>query len=340
MTTKEFRRIGNEKIKRNSKKIMVVAAIFSIINLLMNYIPLAGGLAMLVIGPVLTFGFYKAIVLLMEGKDVKTFDYFKLGFDNFSKVWQLIWEVLKKTWVPLLIIIIGIFIIFGGVVASAVWSIGSMGLPSEGLSNTASDVFGIVTILAMLIGLLAIIGGSIWYFIKSLRYTLVNFYLIKNPDLSAKQIMEMNGKDIQGNVGNVAKIMFYYLLINMGITFAMSLLAGILAFIITYVGLSLSISEALLELITNLISYGISFIMTVLVGVFITPKMVASYNELHNYISNNNANNMTNNFNNYQNNNYQNINYSNNNYPNNNFQNNSYQNNNYPNNNNGDSINY
>ena len=107
MTTKEFRRIGNEKIKRNSKKIMVVAAIFSIINLLMNYIPLAGGLAMLVIGPVLTFGFYKAIVMLMEGKDVKTFDYFKLGFDNFSKVWQLIWEVLKKTWVPLLIIIIG-----------------------------------------------------------------------------------------------------------------------------------------------------------------------------------------------------------------------------------------
>ena len=86
MTTKEIRKNASAKLKERLGKAMLVSLTYTIITLLMNYIPMAGGIATIVIGPVLIFGLYKAIIMLIQGKQVKAFDFFTLGFDNFSKV--------------------------------------------------------------------------------------------------------------------------------------------------------------------------------------------------------------------------------------------------------------
>ncbi len=320
MTTKEIRKNASAKLKERLGKAMLVSLTYTIITLLMNYIPMAGGIATIVIGPVLIFGLYKAIIMLIQGKQVKAFDFFTLGFDNFSKVWGLIWEVFKKTWVPLLLIIVGAIIMLAGVMAGAVWSIGTAGMSSSSIGDTASSVMSIVMLVAMLIGFGVMIGGSIWYFIKSLKYILVNFYLAKNPNLSAKEIMAMNEQDMQGNVGKMARIMIFYLLITMGIVVLGWIITFIVSFVVSSVVIAASASTSVIELIANFIGLLFGIAISVINAIVVTPRMVASYNELHEYITRNRTNNNFNgnninsnyglNYNNEMNNNY-NVNYGN-----------------------------
>ena len=238
---------------------------------------------MIVISPVLVFGVYKSIVLLINGEKVGVFDYFKLGFDNFAKVWQLIWEVLKKTWVPLLLTLIGFVLVFVSIF------FGSLGMYFTAIMDAGggiNTILGIVTFLFIGVSFILIFGGLIWYIIKCLPYTLVNFYLIKNPNLTAKEIIELNEKNIKNNVGKVARIMFLYGTISVLISFVSAfMLAFIVVFTINMLFSLLSIPETITDIVTQLISNFIGIIVGALTNGFIMPKLIASYNELHEYIT-------------------------------------------------------
>ena len=313
MTTGEIRKNASMRLKGKMGKAISIALVYTIIVFIINYIPFVGSLATIAISPVLVFGVYKAIVMLLEGKQVKVFDFFTQGFDNFSKVWQLVWEVIKKTWIPLLLMLIGLLATIGGSVVAMVWTIGTSGITTSSISNTASGVVGIVTLICMLIGLGLIIGGAIWYCIKSLKYILVNFYLAKNPDLSAKEIMAMNEQDMQENVGKMAGLFFFYALISFGISFLGLIITYIVAYAISYAAIASSISLNLVELISSALGIIFGICINVVNAIVVMPRMVASYNELHEYITRNRTNNYYGgnlSFNNGMNNNY-NANYNN-----------------------------
>lgn len=283
MTAKEIRIRAKRKLEGKFGKAFLIVFLYTLLVSLFNYIPLIGGMAMIVISPVLAFGIYKSIVLLINGEKVGVFDYFKFGFDNFAKVWQLIWEVLKKTWVPLALMLLGCALVLG---STLIGSLGVLITTSLDASQEGSILWLILSFLAIGASCILIIGGMIWYIIKCLPYTLVNFYLIKNQNLTAKEIMELNEKNIKNNVGKVARIMFLYAAISFLISFVASfVLALLVIFPVALLCAMIELPETVIELITKLITSVIYALIGALTSAFITPKLISSYNELHEYIT-------------------------------------------------------
>lgn len=286
MTAKEIRIIAKRKLEGKFGKAFLILFLYTLLISLANSVPLIGSMAMLVISPVLTFGIYKSIVLLINGEKVGVFDYFKFGFNNFVKVWQLIWEVLKKTWVPLALMLLGCGLVFGSIF---IGSLGTFIVASAGTSDAVGIIWVIITFLGIGVSFLVMIGGIIWYIIKCLPYTLVNFYLIKNPNLTAKEIMELNEKDIKNNVGKVARIMFLYMTLSVLISFSVGFLFGFFGTLSINLLLSLlGLSETIINLVTQIIISVVSGIIGAATNGFIMPKMISSYNELHEYITHEN----------------------------------------------------
>ncbi len=167
--------------------IMLVYAIITlVINMVLNFIPLLGGIANMIISVPIAFGFTATFIKLKRGEEVGYTDFLSTGFASFGKAWGVVGNTILKMILPVCLIIVFVIIL--------AFSIGGSGIAlMNGSSSSAGFGF---------IGFIAIIGyiaSLIYASCKGLLYSLVNFILYDNPNMTGKEIVEESERLMKGS---------------------------------------------------------------------------------------------------------------------------------------------
>ena len=127
---KEARQEAREALSGKWKKAIVISLIYTLItagiSLLSVFTLGILSIALIVIAPALSYGLAYSYYHLKNGEDVGYGDFLSIGFKNFGYSWKLTWNIIKKCWVYILILVIAIIIIIVSSVALTVGTVGSI----------------------------------------------------------------------------------------------------------------------------------------------------------------------------------------------------------------------
>lgn len=138
----------------------------------------------------LSFGLIIAFMKLYNGKEVKAFEFFTLGFSNFAKSWKISLQILVKMIVPVILIIVSYVLIGFGTVGAVGASL---------YSSSATVGFGGLAI----VGFILLVVSMIWAVTKSYYYQLSYFVAVDNSDLTAKEAVEKSAELMKNNRGKL-----------------------------------------------------------------------------------------------------------------------------------------
>ena len=145
-------------------------------------------LAIYIIEVPLALGMVISFVKLYNGEEVTAFDFFKLGFNNFSKAWGIAFQTLLKMALPVFLIIVFMIILVIGT-SGSVFSAAALA------SNSTTSTFSALA----LIGFIGLIASTIWATTKSYYYQLTPLIIAENPEMTAKEAVEQSANLMNGN---------------------------------------------------------------------------------------------------------------------------------------------
>ena len=156
-------------------------------------------IGLIVIEIPLAFGLVKSYVKLYNGEDVGAFDFFSLGFNEFSKSWGVAFRTIGKLIVPFILMIVGYFALIFGVVGAGVGYVARANLVSyqsayTPIANTMTTGFSVVGI----IGAILLLVSSIWYTIKSYYYQLSYIIIADDEEITAKDAVDKSRELMDG----------------------------------------------------------------------------------------------------------------------------------------------
>lgn len=194
MISSDYRAEARRKLegKWGKAALLVLAyiAIFFVLTMVANIIPVIGQIALLVIEIPLALGFTISLVKFFKGEEVGYFEFFKSGFDNFKKSWGITFQTILKLLVPIILFVVSYILIFVG----AFGAIGTAATATSKAAAASAGSFGILTLL----GVILLFVSMIWLVVASLYYELVNYVAAENPELSSKEVVEKS-KELMTN---------------------------------------------------------------------------------------------------------------------------------------------
>lgn len=210
MLSSDFREEARKRLtgKWGKVAIMVLAymALFFVIGFIEGILPEPIqpilSLAELIIEIPLGFGLIYALVKVYNGEDVSAFDFVSLGFNNFKKSWGVSLNVALKMLLPIILMIVSYFLIFGALIFAA-----SSAILSPSSATSAASTGGIVSI----IGFILLIGSMIWAITKSFYYQLAMLIAIDNADMSSKDAVLKSQELMTGNRGKLFCLQFSFI---------------------------------------------------------------------------------------------------------------------------------
>ncbi len=210
MLSSDFREEARKRLtgKWGKVAIMVLAymALFFVIGFIEGILPEPIqpilSLAELIIEIPLGFGLIYALVKVYNGEDVSAFDFVSLGFNNFKKSWGVSLNVALKMLLPIILIIVSYFLIFGALIFAA-----SSAILSPSSATSAASTGGIVSI----IGFILLIVSMIWAITKSFYYQLAMLIAMENPDMSSKDAVLKSQELMTGNRGKLFCLQFSFI---------------------------------------------------------------------------------------------------------------------------------
>jgi len=269
MTASQVRAETRSALKNNWKKgalitfcFFLMELVISIVISLLEGVPFLGliaSIANIVIIVPLYGGFLHCFMKLVNGENVKGFEFFDLGFSNFKKFWCVTGNILLKTW-PY---IVGAFVcIFASI---SLFSVGIL-FSATGILSYATSASASSSIVPLLLGFLALCGYfvlSILGGIKSLLFYLAFPLVIDNPDITAKEAVSKS-KDLM--YGNRGKLFCLFL----------SFIGWILLAIAPYLVFT-TFSAIALNPIMTLISIIIGLVLFVVAYCFLIPYIISAF---------------------------------------------------------------
>lgn len=210
MTRAELKKQAKDSLKGRWGEIIAMILVYELIisgiSLILNSIPFAGSITSLIITVPLSFGFIGQIIKFSRGEKVGICDYFKIGFDNFSKSWSIV----GNTFLKLLPVIILLIVTTIGMIVICINKI------SGGIEEFLTWLFiMLATYIAVLILLCA----------QSYLYILVDYIGNDNLQLSGKEVVMkskeiMNGNRLKYFILNLSFIGWFLLsILTLGIGF-------------------------------------------------------------------------------------------------------------------------
>lgn len=182
MITSQIRAEARNSLTGKWGKAALLTLVFLIVTYLVGFvcglIPVIGGIASIVISPVLSYGYLIGFIKLRRGEEVGYLDFFKNGFDQFGKLWGTIGHTILKMIVPVIVLVVSIFV-FAFTTAGTI----------------VNGDFGLLSIL----GIIAYIAALIWVIVKSYSYVLAQYILYDNPDMDSKAIVEKSEELMNGH---------------------------------------------------------------------------------------------------------------------------------------------
>ena len=210
MTRAELKKQAKDSLKGRWGEIIAMIIVYQLIlsgiSLISNFIPSAGSIVMLIITVPLSFGFIGQIMKFSRGEKVGICDYFKIGFDNFSKSWSIVGNTFLKL---LPITILFIVTIIGMIVVC--------------VTKASGDVEEFLTWFFIMLAVYIVVFIVFW--VQSYLYILVNYIGNDNLHLSGKEIVMqskeiMNGHRWEYFVLNISFIGWFLLsILTLGIGF-------------------------------------------------------------------------------------------------------------------------
>lgn len=234
MKNSELRNLAKEKMKGKFGKSVLYVMLYMLIVSLLNCTP-----AGVVFGIPLGFGIAKMLTLYVDGKKVKAFDFFNHGMDNFGNAWCTYLLLILKCLGPEIILLSGLIL---GVISK---------------TSTLLIISNILFITGLILSLYIV-----------LKYSLINYEIIYNSNLKARELMRKCAKDSKGNKWKIARMyIYYYLWVYLSMIF----------FIIITSLISKLIQSELLEVLLVFITV----IMSCIISIMIQPQMIVALNELY-----------------------------------------------------------
>lgn len=205
MVSSELRRIARERLNGKWGKAVSIMLAYILITFIITFIEglfpekslmaTIVSIAVLVIEIPLSFGLSFSFFKLFYGEDVKAFDFWKLGFDNFKRAWGVSFRTALKLLAPALLVI-GATILLSismvimsssGIIAAAARASGEAVSSSNGMSA-----------FFMFLSFILIIVGSIWGTFKAYYYLLAQIVAFDNTDLTPAECI-LKSKDLMTN---------------------------------------------------------------------------------------------------------------------------------------------
>lgn len=126
----------------------------------------------------LIFGLTVCFVKLFNGEDVKWYDFFSFGFDNFGKAWGIAILTALRLLLPVILSVISIVIMMGG------------GFFAYGSPDAMP--------LMIIIGVILYFASLIWLIVESYSYELTYMIAAENPEMSSKDVV-VRSKELMKN---------------------------------------------------------------------------------------------------------------------------------------------
>lgn len=169
-------------------KAALIFLVYVLTPIVFAFIPFIGPIVNAVLTPALSYGLIKTLIDLRNGEEVGTFDFFTKGCKDFTKAWGVGLCTVLKMLAPLLLGIIGYFLMMIG------------GFMFVG-SDMSVGIQGSSALLGML-GSVALIASSIWTIPLTWKYIYVANELAYDSSRSSMDIVNTSGKYMVGNRWN------------------------------------------------------------------------------------------------------------------------------------------
>lgn len=147
----------------------------------------------------LAFGYIISLYKVYSSEDVKAFDFFTLGFQNFGKSWGIAFRTVLKLIVPFILIIVSSVLISFGIVASF-----SAGILGDSSYSSSSSLFA-------LIGIILYISSLVWLIVKGYYYQLAYVIAADEPTLTPKEAVDRSKELMTGNRGKLFGLQFSFI---------------------------------------------------------------------------------------------------------------------------------
>lgn len=178
---------------------LVYIVLLALFEFVLNFVPIIGYIAAVIIAFPLSYGFIVTIMKLKRGEKTTYTEFFSNGFNSFGRVWSTILWIIVKLIVPIILIIVSYILILVG------FSIYAYNL----LLSTVSSGLLLTGAIMMLTGLIVWLVSLIYAMVKYLLYILSFFILYDNPDMKPKEVVNESYKLMKGHRGT-----FFWLLIT------------------------------------------------------------------------------------------------------------------------------
>lgn len=208
MNSSDFRAEARKKLEGKWGKVaritLAYVALFFVLGFIegllekVSTIQSIWSIAVAVIEVPLAFGLIISLFKVFNSEDVKAFDFFMLGFNNFANSWKISLRIVLKIIVPIILIVVSIFLMSFGLVA---------GSASALLSSSSSGGLFIFVV----IGLILYIVALVWAIMVSYYYSLAYVIATDKPELDAKQAVEESKRLMIGNRGKLFCLQFSFI---------------------------------------------------------------------------------------------------------------------------------
>lgn len=198
MLSSDFRKEARLKLTGKWGKAVCIVLAYLLVSFAIGFvqgllpktgiIALIASIAVYVIEIPLSFGVVFAFFKLFYCEDIKVFDFFNLGFNNFKKAWGIALRTLLKLIVPFILMIVAyfLFIVALSIATTAV------------IFNAIDTSFASTGYFTMIISIVLLIISTLWMLIKYYYYSLAQYIAFDNPDLTAKECVEKS-KELMAN---------------------------------------------------------------------------------------------------------------------------------------------
>ena len=191
MKAKEIRAQAREALSGNWATFILLNVMYvlsiAVLSFLNVLIPIVGYIALMVLTVPLAYGYLKNLLRLKRKETDNAFEFFRYTFNDFARAWCVTGRILLKLIVPLIIVgisLIAIVILAVFVAMSAI---------------TGNESALVVSSFGYLIVMVALFIGYIWLIVRGLLCVLSTYIAIDNPQMSAKETVDLSVKLMKGN---------------------------------------------------------------------------------------------------------------------------------------------
>ena len=200
MTSSDFRKEARQKLSGKWGKVALIIFLYYVIFFALGFVcgllqlsntPIETIVTLIIEIP-LAFGLIISCVKIYNNEDVQAFDFFTLGFQNFSKSWGITLQTALKMILPIIAIVVSVVLIGIGTAGA----ITSSSLSSSDLAISGFSGIGILGVILYFV-------ATIWAVVKGYLYQLAYIISADETNLSSKEAVQKSEEIMKGNRGKL-----------------------------------------------------------------------------------------------------------------------------------------